>query len=66
VPIPTGLSLSDVTATLASLRAWGEIQGVPGPQLDAILDRARDALERKPGDSPPPFNGPRAPPLLNP
>ena len=51
---PTGVGLIRVTEILAGLRAWGEIQGVPGPQLDVILDAARKGLEEQPDRPRPP------------
>ena len=55
---PTGIAADKVQEALVLLRAWGEINGVPLPQLDAILDKARKDLEFKP-DFPP---GPPGPP----
>lgn len=59
---PTGISGPKVRQTIVGLRAFGEIMGVPGPQLEAILDKARVELEFKPDNPGPP---PPAP-LLNP
>ena len=49
-----GISDTEITKLLAGLRAWGEIQGVPQPQLDAILDNVIKEL-RGPQNQPPVF-----------
>lgn len=51
---PTGIGDPQVTFALSILRAFGEIQGTPIPQLDLILERLRDDLQ----GGPPPDRGP--------
>ena len=48
---------------LATLRANGEIQGIPPARLDAILRKAEDELEGVRSNTPP---GPPGPPGLLP
>ena len=50
--VPVGLSNSAIRKALAELRAFGEIQNVPPPQLDPILAKAKKELELKPGAPP--------------
>ena len=54
-----GLSDAEIIKALAELEAFGEIMNVPGPQLVAILDRARKKMREKPSAPPgPPTPGP--------
>jgi len=44
----TGISTDRVTAILAEIEAFGEINNHPRPGLDAILERAKNKLEGTP------------------
>jgi len=57
---PGGIGSIAVRKTLVELQAFGEIMGVPGPQLDVILAKAREELEQK--EIVPPFVPPGPPP----
>jgi len=52
--VPTGIGGSVLRRILVQLQAEGEINNVPPPQLDAILDKARKGLTLKPGPPGPP------------
>ena len=56
MPDPTGVSVIAVEKSVAEMRAFGEIMGVPTGQLDAILGRLKVDLEvrRPPGPPGPP------------
>jgi len=43
-----GLSASDIELEVVRLRGFGEIMGIPGPQLDTIIAKARRDLGGKP------------------
>jgi len=64
--IPVGLSESEVIRTLAIIEANGEINGIPPPQLEAILEKARAKMELKTQRPIVPPGPPGPPPLLNP
>ena len=49
-------------AALAGIEAFGEIMGTPGPQLAAILDRAREKLGVRDHGPPPDLPTPPPPP----
>ena len=46
--ISVGLREAEVIRALAEMEAFGQIQGVPRPVLDDILDTLRASLELKP------------------
>jgi len=63
--IPVGLSDAAITAALAVIEAQGEINNVPPPRLDDILEKARGKMllkTQRPIIDPQPSE----PPLLNP
>lgn len=62
---PSGVGNSEVLASLAEIRAIGDINNVPAARLTDILDRAEKDLRERP-DDPPPKGGPPPAPLLNP
>ena len=51
---PVGLSEADIIRTLAVIEAESEINNVPPPQRQAILDKARAQLTIKQGPPGPP------------
>jgi len=52
--VPVGLPDKEIIRTCAVIRAFGEINNIPPPQLDVIVDRARDAMLLKPATPPEP------------
>jgi len=58
--IPVGLSEAEVIKALAQTEALGQVNNIPRPRLDDILDALRAALERKPARPP----GPPPPPPI--
>jgi len=53
VEATTGITQVEIKKSLVQLEAFGEIQGVPPPQLALILAKAKQELERPPSGVPP-------------
>jgi len=50
--VPTGIGETEARKAIAELRAIGEINNVPPPQLDLILERAKKEMRERP-ETPP-------------
>jgi len=50
-----------VVIAMAGLRAYGEIQGIPEPQLEAILEKAKESMEAREAEPVVPAPGPITP-----
>ena len=55
----TGVGQKQTIVVITTLRAFGEIMNVPPPQLEDLLDRARQGLQNKPDT---PVGPPQPPP----
>lgn len=60
---PTGIGIDRVTETLAQMRAFGLLLGLPAPQVDVIIDAMEKELTEKPDRPGPPVV---MPPLVRP
>jgi len=50
-----------VVIAMAGLRAYGEIQGIAEPQLEAILEKAKESMEAREAEPVVPEPGPIIP-----
>jgi len=57
--VPVGLSAAQVIAAVANMKALGQINNIPPPQLDPIIAEFKKSLELKPGT---PVGPPTPPP----
>ena len=50
--VPVGLSDAEIIRTLATIEALAEVNNVPPPRMQLILDKARERMEVKPASPP--------------